>query len=377
VAETWRVTPRKVAIAKVIDAVGGALWRKRALPPIDPFRIREILVLEPWHIGDVVIATAALVAIRAKFPNARVALLGKQYAAEMLMHSGLVDEVIVADLPWTAKSAKYDPRRYDLEELRTLIDQLRRRRFDLTVDARMDLRSNTLTYLSNAPRRVGFAFGGGSFLLTDAVPAEPELHHRVDDWLSLVLPLTGDAIEHDASGSDTRYMPFLAVSSEESRWADDLLASHGIEPADRVVAFHGGASDPRRMWPRESFEDVARSLASRRGVKTVFLLEPGAADRRIEVASAVVRTSLREMMAILARCDLLVCNDSGPMHIADALGVPVVAVFLTGNPVWHRPYHPGQRVVGRGTGHDFAVAPTVAEVLAAAEEQLDSRRARR
>ena len=374
-AETWRVTPRKVAFVKAIDAVGGAFHRAQVFPAIDPEQIRSILVLEPWHIGDVVIATAALRALRSHFPESRITILGNADAEELLRHSRLVDEVIVFDLPWTAKSSKYDPRRYDVDRVHGLISELRRRKFDLTIDARMDLRSNILSILTRAPRRVGFDFGGGSFLLTDAMAADPPRHHRVDDWLSLVLPLAGDTIQRDpASGSDIRFMPFLAVSSDESAWAEEMLRSRGIQPGDTVVAFHGGASDPRRMWPLECYENVAQALVSKRGVKTVFFLEPDAPDRKIPVASAVLRTSLREMMAVLTKCDLLICNDSGPMHIADALGVPVVAVFLTGNPVWHRPYHPGQKVVGRGTGHDFVVAPTEAGILEAANEQLDARR---
>jgi len=84
----------------------------------------------------------------------------------------------------------------------------------------------------------------------------------------------------------------------------------------------------------------------------------------------VVRASLREMMALITCCDLFICNDSGPMHIADALGVPLVGIFTTGNPVWHRPVGENQLFVGRGTGHDFVTYPTREEVLMAAEEQI-------
>lgn len=87
-----------------------------------------------------------------------------------------------------------------------------------------------------------------------------------------------------------------------------------------------------------------------------------------------VRASLREMMALMTCCDVFICNDSGPMHIADALGVPVVGVFTTGNPVWHRPFGEEQLFVGRGTGHDLVSYPTRDEVLAAAEKQLERAR---
>lgn len=87
-----------------------------------------------------------------------------------------------------------------------------------------------------------------------------------------------------------------------------------------------------------------------------------------------VRASLREMMALMTCCDVFICNDSGPMHIADALRVPVVGIFTTGNPVWHRPFGENQLFVGRGTGHDVLRYPTRDEVLAAAEKQLERAR---
>jgi heptosyltransferase-2 len=316
--------------------------------------------MEPWHIGDVVLATPALRALRERFPDARVSLLGKSHAEEILRHSGLVDEVIVFDLPWTSKTEKYAPRRYDAGALKALIDRLRSRHFDLTVDARMDLRSNVVTYLTGAPRRVGYDFGGGSFLLTDRVPADPDGKHRVDDWLELLKPL----------GITGRFEPLLRVTTEERSQAAATLASSGIVPGDRIIAIHGGASDPRRQWPEENYERVAARLLDVFGAKIVYFPEPASTQREVSFASATVRGSLREMMAILTHCDLLLCNDSGPMHIADALDISVVAVFLTGNPVWHRPYRAGQQVVGEGTGHDFKVRPTVEDVIAAAESQL-------
>src|SRR5688500_1344460 len=203
-AQTWRVTPKKVAAFRFLDALS---------LPVRPFlrgrrtpgEIRSILVLEPWHIGDVVLATPALRALRARFPAARITLLGKQHAEELLRHSGLVDDVIVFDIPWTAKTGKYSPGRYDRKAIRNLIAELRARKFDLTVDARMDLRSNVITWLTGAPRRVGYDFGGGSFLLTDAVAADPDSHHRVEDWLALMEPLGGGG----------QFDPLLSVSDEE------------------------------------------------------------------------------------------------------------------------------------------------------------------
>ena len=372
-AQTWRVTRTKRAAFRIIDAVGSPLRPLLSPRPPAVDTIRRILVLEPWFIGDLVLATSILRALRERFPGAAITVLGKAHATELLTHSGLVDDVIEFDLPWTASGAtsKYDPRRYEAGQWKKMVAELRSRRFDLTIDARMDLRSNAIAFVSGAPRRMVFGFGGGAFLLTDVVKADPDSHHRVVDWMSLMAPLwsNGPGVE-SAESRARRLPPILRVSEDERRAASEMLAKLGVDVARPIVAIHAGARDARRRWPAESFGRVAESLVKRHAVKIVLLLEPGAVDPKLAVADATLRTTLREMMAVLTWCNVLLCNDSGPMHIADALDVPVVAVFLTGNPVWHRPFREYQKVVGAGTGHGLLHAPTEAAVTEAADEQL-------
>lgn len=372
-AQTWRVTTAKQAAFRVIDAAGSPLRPLLSPRPPRTAPVRDILVLEPWFIGDLVLATPILRALGEKFPEARITLLGKQHAVELLEHSGLVDDIIVFDLPWTASgpTKKYDPRRYDPAQWKTLSDQLRKRRFDLTLDARMDLRSNVIAFMTGAPRRIGYGFGGGAFLLTDAIKATPNESHRVVDWMTLMSRLLeGSESPERAETLAKRLPPLLKVSDQERRTAAETLAANGIENGDTVVTIHGGARDARRRWPLASFAKVGAQLKNQFGAKIVLLLEPGAPAPANDVFDAALRTTLREMMAVIDRSSLFLCNDSGPMHIADALDVPVVGVFLTGNPVWHRPFRDFQKVVGAGTGHDFRDAPTESAVIAAAEEQL-------
>jgi ADP-heptose:LPS heptosyltransferase len=287
-----------------------------------------------------------------------------------------VDEIVVFDFPWTASSGKYDPRRYDSSEIAGLIRRLRAEKFDLSVDCRMDIRSNLLTYAIAARRRVGYELGGGSRLLTDAMPAFPNASHKVVDWLTLLRPLMPQSVLAELDNRE--FLPTLAVSPEETATAGACLRSHGIQSGDTVVGVHPGASVGRRRWPLESFAAVADGLAERHGTKTVVFVDPEGSGANISLNGGVViaRGSLREFMALVSLCDLFICNDSGPMHIADALGVRVVGVFTTGNPVWHRPYRDGQLFVGRGTGSDFIEYPTVADVLEAAEDALSLHLAR-
>ena len=369
-AQTWRVTTAKKLAFRVIDAIGAPLRPLLSPRPPRDLSPKNVLVLEPWHIGDVVLATAFLDALRSALPDAKITVLGKPHAEELLRHSGLADEVIVFDLPWTAKDGKYNPRRYESEAIRSLLSRLRAARFDLTIDARMDLRSNLLTWLTKAPMRVGYAFGGGSFFLTHTVAASPDRAHKVNDWLALMPPVEALSIKASSHHRRRDFKPLLRITDEERNAAARTLQRLGFAEDEKIIGIHGGASDPRRMWPMSSYFSVARQLEEKYGARPLLFLEPDASEPPPGYDGALVNTSLREMMALFSCCSVLLCNDSGPMHIADALDVPVVAVFLTGNPVWHRPYRPNQEVVGEGTGHDFLVAPTEAGVMSAAERQL-------
>jgi ADP-heptose:LPS heptosyltransferase len=376
-AQTWTITPRKILAFKLADTLGfPAFWLARRLEPVSSAATgavespKKILVVELWHIGDVVLATAALAVLRQAWPGARITLLAKPHASELLANSDLVDEIVVFDFPWTAFTGKYNPTRYNSGEISAIIRRLRRERFDLSLDCRMDLRSNLLTYAIGARRRVGFDFGGGGRLLTDPVPASPDSNHKVEDWLTLLRRVVPAAVRIELD--DREFLPMLTVSPTERERAVEFLRANGIESGDTVVGIHPGASVGRRRWPLESFVQVAERLAEEHDTKTLVFVDPeGIGDgARVNTSAVFARGPLREFMALVSQCDLFICNDSGPMHIADALGVNVVGVFTTGNPAWHRPYREGQKFVGRGTGSDFLEYPTVDDVFEAAENLL-------
>jgi ADP-heptose:LPS heptosyltransferase len=355
---------------------------KRIWPPrkagTDP--VKRILVMELWLLGDVVMMTPILRALRERFPDAEITVLAKPHAADLLHGSELADKVITFDFPWTARAEKYKPSRYD-RSIIDLVRRLRNERFDITIDGRMDVRSSAIAYATGAPTRIGYDFGGGGFLLTHALPASPDDDHRAHDWLSLLQPLDDgrwkDGGRFTPAELGKRFAPQLKVSAEERADAERLLRSFGVQDGDIIVGIHPGASRPRGRWPLEHFAWVADSFASRHGSRCIVFVDPEGygADMPVRSEAHFVSASLREMMALMTCCDVFICNDSGPMHIADALGVPVVGIFTTGNPVWHRPFGENQRFVGRGTGHDISSYPTREEVLLAAEEQLATVRA--
>jgi heptosyltransferase-2 len=286
-----------------------------------------VLVVELWKLGDAVIATPALRALRTLYPSARITVLAQPATATVLQHTGIFDEVLPFVFPWTAEEGKYDPRRYDPRAWWRFVRELRARRFDVALAARMDPRDHALLALSGAPRRVGLDHGGGAFFLTDRVPANDG--HRVDDWLRLVRQL-------GYAGPDAPME--LSVGKEEAARAAQWLAAHGVTDDDVLVGVHTGASVPLKRWGGQKFEAIVARCEAR-GARVLVFDDPATNESPVAWGENVIvaRLPLREMLAVLARCSMFICNDSGPLHMAAALGVPTVSVFTNQNPELYAP----------------------------------------
>ena len=336
-AQTRTITKKKLFILGVLDFIARGLHFFR-VPHASRDHPRKILVLEPWGIGDVVLSTPLLRALRTHFPAAHIALLAKPHAESLLENTGLIDELIPFDFPWTAFSGKFRLGRYRLREMAALIRRLRSSDFDLSLDARRDIRSNVIAYLGGARRRIGYDFGGGSHLLTDVIESGDQNDHKVDDWMALLRPL---GIEPQ-SGAATE----LRVLDAEKLAARRMLSAAGIQSSATIVGIHPGASHSVRHWSREKFAEVIDELAAR-GISPVIFAEKGAADPAIphNASVPVIFTTLRELMACIAVCDAFVCSDSGPMHIAVALDVPVTAIFGPQRSEWYGPRGKSHRIV--------------------------------
>jgi heptosyltransferase-2 len=285
--------------------------------------LKRILVVELWNIGDLVLTIPFLAHLRAIFSDAEITLLARPYAAEILAGSGLVDRFIEADLTWNTEGRSFNPFNYDWAELLRVVPALRERKFDLAFQCRPHAREYALLALSGARRRVGYAKQGWGRILTDAIAFDDSDLQRKDAWLRLLEPFGGPReIE----------IPALWVSSDEQLWTTEFLRTSGAKPSNLLVAIHPGASVPEKRWPIERFAEVARDLGGRANVDVLAFIEPGGYGAAIADVDDVIpaQIELRQMIALLSRCNLLVCNDSGPMHIAGALGVPTVAIFGSG-----------------------------------------------
>jgi len=334
-AHLVRMTPGKWRLVRVCDMVV-----RFFLPLIPTLRAiggedaqpNHMLVIEYWNLGDLAILVPFLRNLRRSFPKARISLLVKRGLESFLKDQGIVDEFIPVRVPWAQHSShwrKYNPfSRHWISLVRAVI-ALRRHRFDWAFSGRMDVRDNFLLWLSGARRRIGYGFAGGGSFLTDRVTPDLSRPHRADIWLRL-LEAVGKASDSELRG--------FKLGDSELVSARSFLRERGIPPGTFLVGIHPGARNANRRWGCEHFAEVAQRALEETDAHVLWFSEPGE-DFEAPASGRCHAVSLgfRPFLAVLSRCQLLVCNDSGPMHLANLLGVPVVAIFGPTNPVWFGP----------------------------------------
>lgn len=297
---------------------GGAgflpIYRKRFRPPAAPMRI---LFIRIDRIGDMVLATPALAAIRKHFPDSGITVLASPANHQVLAHNPHVNSVVV----WP------DGIR---QRLRT-IGQLRSRRYHLAIDsyAGHELYPAMLARLSGAAWTCGFP-GNGREVLFDLLAPLPECNeHFARICLGALYPLGISAAAAE---------PALFLSPLEQQWAKRFVINRGLT-GRALVAIHLGAHYPSQRWPVERFIELISLMLRGRAIHVLVIGGPGdQADVKAikqmtgnEVA-VYLPVNLRELIALLARCRALVCNNSGPLHIAAALRVPTVSFMGPTNP---------------------------------------------
>lgn len=324
-------------------------WRTD--PRSEPGGTDRILVFDPGGLGDMVLLVPFLQNLRHRLPHSRVALLGRPEPAAFLLEQGMIDERIPIEMPWAIRLSgwkRYSPFTSSWLKFFREVLGLRKDHFDFAFAAGWggDLRANLVVWLSGARRRIGYGYAGGAFLLTDVVRPDPESPHVAERNLQLLKAI---GFPTESSGQSLHITPANEASSAE------FLAQHGIEEGDLLIGVHPGAGAPIREWDEERFAEVARKLVSQFGAKVLWFSDPSKpklVPSDLDAISIVL--PLQQLMAMISRCQLFICNDSGPMHIAAALNVPVVAVFGPQRPEWFGPWGEGHRVVIR---HDIWCRP--------------------
>ncbi len=299
---------------------------------------QSILVIELWGLGDLTLMSPVLESLRINFPKAKVTLLSKLSGKILFKDSPYVDEFVVFDFPWTHFRGKYKLWNWKWKELFRIISLLRSKRFDLSLDARGDFRNNLLSFFINARRRLGYKWTGGGCFLTDVVSNQSRSQHRLVAWLNLLSYLKLRVASK---------APSLQVFENEKKWADEFLKNKNINSGDLIVGIHPGAGAKLRCWPLGRFADLIDHLVDKYQAKVILFVEPDGYGEDLPARSNVIKAklNLREFMALVAKMDLFICNDSGVMHIASGVNIPVVAIFGPGELSKFSPYGDKHRVI--------------------------------
>ena len=307
----------------------------------------RILILKPSSLGDIIHALPAVNLIRQRYPQAHLAWLVNTTFTSLLKHCPVIDEII----PFP---------RHEYRRLPALFRRLRQDRYDVVVDLQGLLRSGLLAALSGAPRRIGLSDAREcAGIFHNEIISVPRIH-AVDRYLRAAVHLGGAAgpVEFPLGLAPGRHSEGYLAINASARW-------------------------PTKLWGDDKFTELIRQLPQDRVILTGSAAE---ADRIGRLAQGCCnlagKTDLFELAGWYRRCAVVVTNDSGPMHLAAAVGTPVVAIFGPTDPVLTGPYGNGHTVLrsvlpcapcfkGHCTNPDSMAcmkAISVAEVLAAVQK---------
>ena len=300
---------------------------------------KRVLIVRPTALGDVCRTVPALVTLRRAMPEARIDWLVRDDFADAVRHHPDLDEVVTFPRRQLGRTLKTG--RAAGPAMRWLGD-LRRRRYDLAIDLQGLFRSGLITRLTAAPRRVGYANAREfAWLGYNRRHAVERTMHTVDRMLALL----------EAAGYEPQRDMRLYVSNEDHQWLDNLLREHEVADG-RFACLAPTAKWLCKCWPTEKYLDVARHLMDSgiAGRHLVVLCSPSEraqveAFATLGAAVLVPQTTVGQLMAILSRTNLLVCNDSAPLHIAVAFDRPIVTIYGPTDPAEVGPYRRDETVV--------------------------------
>lgn len=297
---------------------------------------KNILLKMPNWLGDLVMATAAAADLRDHFPEAKITALCQSNTAALLQNHPAVDEIFSYNRPsgWIRRIEHFD-----------LIEEIRRGEYDLGILLTNSFSSAWWFWRGHVKYRLGFAANLRSFLLTQAVPFKKEFkkQHLVQTYKELLRPL-------GIAPSNTP--PKLYLSDEEKNSARELLTLKGIPENALVVGINPGAAyGSAKCWLPDRFVDLSKKLLNRKNLYILYFGDSAGTNLvdsictqlpQERVLNLAGKTTLRELLALIDLCNLFLTNDSGPMHIASALGIPLVALFGSTDDTCTGPYNGGR-----------------------------------
>ncbi len=319
------------------------------------FDPRNILVIDFGQLGDVVLSLPALQAIRKRFPAAHITVAVGKPGAEIVDLSGYANETLVVDRVGLRDGFK------PLSVVRVfgLIKDVRRRKFDFVIDLHSLSETNLLGFLSGAPKRLYARRPGRSLdYLANFRPAPPvETDHRqrhlIDRYLDVLIPLEVKTAER---------FPKLKTRPGDDAAIERILRKAKADAGVPLIGLFPGAGHSSRRWPLKQFTELADYLIRNDQVKVLVFLgpeeQPFVKDMRRQFPPSTVlldQLTLPQLAAAATRLAVFVSNDTGPMHIASAVGTPVVLLLDKRAPTSYLPQGDHHRVIYNNIISDISV----------------------
>lgn len=293
---------------------------------LNPRNIKRLLIRSTNWIGDAVMTTPAVRAIRKNFPNAEISILTKPWVAPVFESSPYVDNLLIYDDTGKHKGLSGKLR---------LAKELKQYNFDVAILLQNAFEAALITFFAGIPCRIGYNTDVRGFLLTHSVPCTPQIKkvHQTGYYLGI---LQGVGLEADGFGLD------LLVDEKHQKRAAEILEEHGISRADRLVGINPSATfGLAKQWLPERYAALSDKIHEIFGAGILLFGGPGDRElgRRISQmmqhppVDVCGKTDLGEAIGLIKECDLFITNDSGLMHVAAALDIPLIAIFGSTNPI--------------------------------------------
>jgi heptosyltransferase II len=355
--------------------------------------IKKILIIKLCCVGDILFTTPAIRALRQGFPKAHLAYLVGSWSREIIEDNPHLDEIIIYDVP-AHSSCRWRAFTRTLDCLR----ELRKKKFDLAIIFHRTSFSSLFALLGGIPQRIGFDYAGRGRFLTHKVAFDGS-KHEVDRHLDVVISLG-----LESAGQATE----MKVMSKEENYASSLLWANGVRAEDRVIGILAGGGKnpgvfmPTKRWHPTKFAQLADTMIKEYKAKIIFVGGPGDEEvvRKVvsgmknESVDLVGKTTFKQLAAVLKRCQLFIGGDSGPLHIAAAVGTPTIGIFGPLDPRLVAPRGENHIAICKNiscspcyrpdtglTIHDFSNCPkgtlecmekiTTEDVLAAVHQQME------
>ncbi|MBF0279814.1 MAG: glycosyltransferase family 9 protein [SAR324 cluster bacterium] len=274
---------------------------------------QNILLIQLRRIGDVLMTTPSIRALRHAFPDAHITFLTEAPSDQVLKHNPFLNKVLVIR------------RKSPLSTYLKFLWELRKMNFDLVIDFFSNPRSAQISWFSGALRRIGFNFPGRGFFYTDRIALGGEKYAA--EHKSLLLKELG--IEVDSWALD------FHISDSDRLYAEQLFQQMGLQSVDFVVSISPVSRQPYKVWPPDRYAQIADNLIERYDAKILFIYGPGEIIFVDQVRQYMKHTalpdydipSLSQTKAIFEKVQLHIGNDNGPCHFAISAGIPTVTVF--------------------------------------------------